>query len=77
MALVEWWILANSHWLISHAGTSYSDSAAGWGLGPKGVMERLDVVLFDILFSLHIFNIISSDSIKLWTVVNVSKRLVW
>lgn len=38
------WILANSNWLISHSGTSYSDTAGSFGLGPNGVMERLDVV---------------------------------
>ena len=38
------WILANSHWLLTHSGTSYSDTAAWVGLGPKGVMERMDQV---------------------------------
>jgi len=42
MAMVEWWILANSHWLLSHIGTSYSETAATFGLGPRGVMERFD-----------------------------------
>jgi hypothetical protein len=31
MSLAEWWILANAHWLQSHSGTSFSDTAAGWG----------------------------------------------
>lgn len=44
MALVEWWILGNANWLQSHVGTSYSDTAAGWGLGPGSVMERMDIV---------------------------------
>lgn len=44
MSLVEWWILANSQWLLSHSGTSFSDTAAGVGLGPRGKMERLDVI---------------------------------
>ena len=44
MAMVEWWILAQSHWLMGHSGTSFSDSAAGVGLSPLGVMERMDLV---------------------------------
>jgi hypothetical protein len=36
------WILANANWLISHSGTSYSDTAAAVGLGPNGWMERMD-----------------------------------
>jgi hypothetical protein len=44
MAIVEWWILANAQWLQSHSGTSFSDSASGWGLGPLGGMERIDIV---------------------------------
>eukprot|EP01038_Epipyxis_sp_PR26KG_P004121 gene4121-5875_t len=52
MSMVEWWILANSNWLMSHAGTSYSDTPGGWGLGPLGVMERLDVVHYGNDFQL-------------------------
>lgn len=44
MAIVEWWILAHANWLVGHAGTSFSDTAAGVGLGPLGVMERIDIV---------------------------------
>lgn len=44
MAMVEWWILAQSNWLLGHSGTSFSDSAAGVGLGPLGAMERMDLV---------------------------------
>jgi hypothetical protein len=44
MAMVEWWILANANWLMGHSGTSYSETAAGYGLGPKGNMERMDMV---------------------------------
>ena len=44
MSLVEWWILGNSQWLVSHSGTSYSDTSAGWGFSPHGHMERLDVI---------------------------------
>ncbi len=44
MAMVEWWILAQSNWLMGHSGTSFSDSAAGVGLSPLGVMERMDLV---------------------------------
>ena len=44
MAMVEWWILAQSTWLMGHSGTSFSDSAAGVGLSPLGVMERMDLV---------------------------------
>lgn len=44
MAMVEWWILAQSNWLMGHSGTSFSDSAAGVGLGPLGAMERMDLV---------------------------------
>jgi hypothetical protein len=44
MALAEWWVLASATWLQSHSGTSFSDTAAGWGLGPGGHMERIDVV---------------------------------
>lgn len=40
MALVEWWILAQSHWLFSSGGTYYSSTAAPLGLGPLGAMER-------------------------------------
>lgn len=43
-SMVEWWILAHSHWLISSGFTSYSTSAGGVGFGPSGVMERLDNV---------------------------------
>lgn len=42
MAMAEWWILANSNWLLSHSGTSFSETAATFGLGPSGVMERFD-----------------------------------
>jgi ribosomal protein L40E len=38
------WILGNANWLQSHSGTSFSDTSAGWGLGPSGRMERLDIV---------------------------------
>jgi hypothetical protein len=44
MAIVEWWILAHSNWLIGHSGTSFSETASGVGLGPLGVMERFDMV---------------------------------
>lgn len=44
MSLVEWWILGNSQWLVSHSGTSYSDTSAGWGFSPHGKMERLDII---------------------------------
>ena len=41
MGMAEWWILAQSHWLVS-AGSTYSGTAANVGLGPMGVMERFD-----------------------------------
>jgi hypothetical protein len=41
MGMAEWWILAQSHWLVS-AGSTYSGTAANVGLGPQGVMERFD-----------------------------------
>ena len=44
MAIVEWWILAHSNWLIGHSGTSFSETASGVGLGTMGVMERFDMV---------------------------------
>jgi hypothetical protein len=44
MAIVEWWILAQSHWLVGHSGTSFSETASGVGLGPLGVMERFTMV---------------------------------
>lgn len=39
MAMAEWWILAQSDWLCS-AGSSFSETASGVGLGPYGAMER-------------------------------------
>ena len=36
--------MANSNYLFGHAGTSYSETASSWGLGPAGIMERYDVV---------------------------------
>jgi hypothetical protein len=44
MAIVEWWILAHANWLMGHSGTSFSETAAGVGLSPLGVMERVDIV---------------------------------
>lgn len=44
MAIVEWWVLAQSHWLVGHSGTSFSETASGVGLGPLGVMERFSMV---------------------------------
>jgi len=44
MAMVEWWILAHANWLMGHSGTSFSETAAGVGLSPLGVMERVDIV---------------------------------
>lgn len=41
MGMAEWWILAQSHWLVS-AGSTYSGTAANVGFGPMGVMERFD-----------------------------------
>lgn len=43
-AIAEWWILAHAHWLVGHSGTSFSETASGVGLGPRGVMERFDMV---------------------------------
>jgi hypothetical protein len=42
MALVEWWIIAQAHWLFSNGQTYYSRTAASLGLGPLGAMERYD-----------------------------------
>ena len=39
MGMAEWWILAQSQWLLS-AGSSFSETAAKVGLGPMGAMER-------------------------------------
>ena len=43
MALVEWWILANAQWLATTRYSSYSATAAAWGLGPGGRMERMEL----------------------------------
>lgn len=43
-SMVEWWILANSNWLLSTFETSFSRVVAGWGMGPRGVMERMDII---------------------------------
>lgn len=40
MGMAEWWILAQSHWLMSSGGSTYSETAADVGLGAQGVMER-------------------------------------
>lgn len=50
MAMAEWWILANSNWLLSHSGTSFSETAATFGLGPRGVMERFDFLTYEESF---------------------------
>lgn len=42
-ALVEWWILAQSNWLITNGASSYPLTAAMVGLGPRGAMERYNV----------------------------------
>jgi len=42
LAMAEWWAMANSNWLMMNAGTSFSTTAASFGLGPTGVMERFD-----------------------------------
>ena len=41
---MEWWILGHAHWLVSGGYTAYSTTAGALGLGPLGVMERVDVV---------------------------------
>ena len=43
MALVEWWILANAQWLATTRYSSFSATAAAWGLGPGGRMERMEL----------------------------------
>jgi hypothetical protein len=43
MALVEWWVLASAHWLAATQPSSFSTTAASWGLGPGGHMERADL----------------------------------
>jgi hypothetical protein len=43
LSKVEWWVLANAQWLVmSPAFSTFSASAAAWGLGPGGRMERAD-----------------------------------
>jgi len=44
MAMVEWWILAQSNWLLLNCCSEFSQTAAGVGLGPRGVMERFDII---------------------------------
>jgi hypothetical protein len=43
MSLVEWWVLANAQWLATTRHSSFSETAAYWGLGPGGRMERLEL----------------------------------
>jgi len=40
MGMAEWWILAQSHLLMSSGVSSFSDTASDVGLGSHGVMER-------------------------------------
>lgn len=39
-AISEWHILSQADWLFSGGGSSFSETAAGVGLGPVGGMER-------------------------------------
>ena len=43
-AMLEWFILAHTNWMMGHSGSSYAETAAALGLGPLGVMERVDMV---------------------------------
>jgi hypothetical protein len=43
LALAEWWVLANAQWLATTRYSSYSATAAAWGLGPGGRMERAEL----------------------------------
>jgi hypothetical protein len=45
MALVEWWVLAQAQWLLTNGGTSFADTAAAVGLGPRGNMARYDALV--------------------------------
>jgi hypothetical protein len=42
MGLVEWWIIANAHWLVVGRSSNFPVTAGMWGLGPGGRMERYD-----------------------------------
>jgi hypothetical protein len=43
MSLVEWWILGNAQWLATTRYSSYPATAAVWGMGPGGKMERVEI----------------------------------
>ena len=38
--MAEWWILAQSNWLMASGYSTYADTAANVGLGTHGIMER-------------------------------------
>ncbi len=40
MSMTEWWILAQSDWLIANGMSTFASSAADVGLGIYGAMER-------------------------------------
>lgn len=42
ISYLEWWIMAQSQWLIAHTGTAFSLTAAGVGLSHIGALERVD-----------------------------------
>ena len=44
--VVDWWVLAQAHWLVALDGTTRFDTStsATVGLGPRGVMERVDTL---------------------------------
>ncbi len=51
MAMAEWWVMAQSNWLMMNAGSSFSTTAASVGLSTTGVMERFDYHEMGNIFS--------------------------
>jgi hypothetical protein len=39
-SMLEWWVLASAHELVSNTGSSFSETASSVGLGPLGAMTR-------------------------------------
>ena len=43
MSLAEWWVLGSAQWLATTRHSSFSNTAAWFGLGPAGRMERFEL----------------------------------